>query len=686
MHTSDLSTAPLPRAASAIRWLVRALLLLLVLPQLASADLTTKPGEKKKKKGEADYVPEAKPVNARFITGIPVDIELNAATAKIGPVKFIIREQPQYGTLSVIRAHPAESYKAIVTYTPNPGSTSLVDRFTYACKLEDSSWSAPSVVTLVGTRAMPKVEIMQAPSFGRILPKAEGSSRLVLKNTGIAPFAADIQWQSPWKGPPRIELGIGEQKEYLIAVTPTAPGTLTWETELQPGEPKSRLRLYVECTQLFIVAPGMLKLQYDEKSGNRHGKVGVANSTNETMSFSIEPPDRIRSVKRVEVPSKQSVDVEISLAPDDVGIFRGELWVVNEPYRERVLIEAAPEPPQAVLVSPASGGIDLGTQQKGKTGQGKIVMKNVGGEPAVMAAQIAPPFRVVESDAAVSIAPGETRELTVEGSSDHAGNYTGSVLISGTGGKLSVATKLAVIDPNTPQSIRPGAAGLPKSTRAPIAKSKSDIAPMTSATADSGKTTSSGKGSLAAAPNATMAPGDRPPAEAGKPVKLTNAESAVLAYISTFGMPFPKEMVSSHLQKVERVELVKQGKDSLVFAWKDQDPKPASYRVEQACRIRNEPTGRWLKAWAEMPNVEFIKGEEGKRTVRVTKLAPGSRYEVRVLGVDEESKVSEPSDIYGFATAAPWRMPSWAWQVLVAIALVIFIFIYIRLKRGSWAL
>lgn len=682
MHTSDLSTARAPRAAIAMRWLVRALLLLLVLPQFASADLTTKPGEKKKKKGEADYVPEAKPVNARFITGIPVDIELNAATAKIGPVKFIIREQPQYGTLSVIRAHPAESYKAIVTYTPNPGSTSLVDRFTYACKLEDSSWSAPSAVTLVGTRAMPKVEVIQSPSFGRILPKAESSSRLVLKNTGIAPFAADVQWQPPWKGPPRIELGIGEQKEYLIAVTPTAPGTLTWETELQPGEPKSRLRLYVECTQLFVVAPGLLKLQYDEKAGNRHGKVGVANSTNETMTFSIEPPDRIRSVKRVEVPSKQSVDVEVSLAPDDVGIFRGELWVVNEPYRERVMIEAAPEPPQAVLVSPAGHGIDLGTQQKGKTGQGKIVLKNVGGEPAVMAAQIAPPFRVVESDAAVSIAPGETRELTIEGSTDHAGNYTGSVLISGTGGKLTVATKLSVIDPNTPQSIRPGASALPKSNRVPVAKSKSDMSPMTSPPADPGKSTSPGKGS----PNTVITPDDRPPAEPGKPPKLTNAESAVLAYISTFGMPFPKEMVSSHLQKVERLELVKQGKDHLVFAWREQEQKPASYRVEQACRIRNEPTGRWLKAWAEMPNVEFIKGEDGRRTVRVTKLVPGSRYEVRVLGVDEEGKVSEPSDIYGFATATPWRPPSWWWQGLVAFALAIFIFIYVKLKRGSWAL
>lgn len=661
--------------------------LLLLCASFASADLTTTGEKKKKKKDDAEFIPEAKPVNARFITGIPVDIELNAATPKLGGVRFIIREQPQHGTLSAIRPNTQESFKAVVTYTPNPGSTVLADRFTYAVKMEEGSWSAPSAVTLTGQLAKPKVEIMEAPTFGRILPKAEGSSRLVLKNTGIAPFASDIQWQAPWKGPPRIELGIGEQKEYLIMVTPTAPGTLIWETELQPGEPRSRVKLYVECSQPFMVAPGLLKLQYDAKTGNRHGKVGIANSSQEKMMFQIQSPDRLRAPKQMEVAAKQTADVELSLATEDVRAFRGELWVVNEPYRERVTIDAAPEPAQVVLVTPADGQLDLGSVAKGRGTQAKITVMNVGGEAGVMAGQISPPFRVAETDAALSVAPGESREVTIEATSETPGKYTGNLVLSGTGGKLSVVTKLAVTDPNMPQSIKPNAANAaPKSSRAPVARSKAGIPPLPPQTEKKGPASKPGDGKTS---DVSAKPGggdEHAPAAPGEKLKLSDTETALMAYVATFGMPTPPEMRSDHLQKIDGIELVKQGRDQLVLAWKEPTDKPDAYRFEQGYRVLNQPTGMWLKAWREVPDTEVIKGEEGKHTVRVSKLLPEARYEFRVLGQDSKGKVSEPSDIHFFSTLPPWRAPSWMWQSLVAVALVIFIFIYVKLKRGSWAL
>lgn len=687
------------RLLSAAGWLAA----ICLLPSLALGDLTTAPGDKKKKKkDEEGFLPEAKPLNVRFIGGTPVDIELDAATAKLGMVRFVIRDAPQHGSLSAIRPHPKEYHKAIVTYTHSGKLDALVDRFTYACKVDEGSWSAPAVVSLLGKPANPKVEVVQAPNFPRVLPGFEGSSKLVLKNTGIAPFAADVQWQLPWQGPPRIELGIGEQKEYLITVKPTAPGTLIWETEIQPGEIESRVKFYVECAQLFVVAPGRLRLQFDPTTGTRHGKIGIANSTELPMKLTIEPPDRLQAQKEIEVQPKQTGQVEIATGADDVAAFRGELWVINEPYRERVLIDAAPEPAQVTVLDPKDGFIDFGTRSKGSPASATIVVRNIGGEPAIVSAQTVPPFRVAEKDSAMSIAPGEVREVRVESLADHPGRFAGNIIFTGTGGKLSLAAKATVTDPNTPQSIRSKFIENPHATtRRPVAKSADGVQPPDPPARPAAAPSQPAADNPPPPPlPAASTPADTPPAppisvasdSTDSPPRrvslapLDKNEALLFGYLSTWGLPTSPKLRSSHLSRIDSIELVEQNRKSLVLAWKEPPDRPQKYLIEQGYRVLNQPTGRWLKAWRPIPNVERLKADDGNYKVRIDALAPESKYELRVLGVDEEGKFSEPSDIHIFSTASPWRLPSWTWQALAAIALGIMIFVYTRVKSGQWQL
>jgi hypothetical protein len=641
---------------------------------IATADLTGKPGDKKKKKNDEPFLPESKPVQARFIIGTSVEIELEAATPRLAPVRFLIREGPKNGSLSAIRPHPKDLFKALITYTHNPASGMLIDRFTYACSVEEGPWSAPGVVSLTGMRADPKIEITGLTTFGRVLPGFRGTARLTLKNSGIAPFASDIQWQAPWMGPPRVELGIGEEKEFLLTVQPTAPGTLIWETEIQPGQPLSKLRLYVECAQMFVVAPGQIKLHFDPVSGSRRGKVGVANSTDLPMRFVIEPPKRINAKRELEVAAKQSAELEISLDPGDVLPFSGELWVVNEPYRERVLIDAAPEPAQAVLVSPLSGSIDFGVAPKGKAVSSSVTLKNVGGEPAVLAAQGVPPFRVPEKDGAISIALGQERQVAVEAISDQAGKFTGTISFVGSGGKIALNTRLTVIDPNTAQPVRPKSVENPHSLRTPVGK-----VPVWTAGegAKAGEVKSEDRAEIPSNESNSLTK------DGNKKKELTKTESLMFAYLANFGMPTPTQFVNSELKVIERINLVKQGREELILEWKDPDPKPERYLLETGYLVRNEPTGQWLKAWREMPNVEVIKGEEGCHRVRLKQLMPNGRYEMRVLSVDASGKVSHPSDIHFFSTLPPWKMPSWTWQAVAVFALLGFSYVYFRLNRGN---
>lgn len=667
-----------------LRVLAASLLGLALAPHAARADVTALPGEKKKekkKKGDEDreFLPEAKPIIARFISGMTVDLELDAATASLVPVRFIIREAPQHGTLSPIRPHPKDLHKAIVTYTHTGGTTNLVDRFTYACRVEEGSWSAPGVVSLIGKRADPKIEITVHPEFPKVLPGHESTARLRLKNNGIAAFSSDMQWQPPWVGPARMDLAIGEEKEFNLSVKPTAPGMLIWETEIQPGQPDSKVRLWVECSQIFGVAPGLLRMTFDTARGQRAGKFTVSNSTNQKMKLSIEVPSRLIAPKEIEVEPKLGADVEITLSPEDVAEFRGEVWVINEPYRERVRIEAAPEPAQVRLVQPAS--LDFGNMLKGKPAQAKITMQNVGGEAAVLSAQSATPFRVAEADATLSLAPGAKREVTIEAVADQAGKFSSHVVFAGTGGDIRLPVAAVITDPNKPQAVKPVTIENPRSLRRPVAAKDDDsAAPLIAAVAPA---------AAAKPPGASMAAAAKLPdpasAEVGAPGAfgfegMSDTGAAMFSYLATFGMPIPPQLRSPTLPKIEGIEIVKRATDHLVLAWKELTEQPKDYRVELGYRVRNQATGLWLKAWREPDKMEKIVGEAGKRTVRLDGLVPNARYEVRVLALDADGKVSEPSDIHIITTAAPWKLPSWMWNVLAVIVLGILGFVLYRIK------
>lgn len=680
-----------------------ALSALLLMPGLCLGDITKGSDDKKKRKknkDEPEFLPEAKSATVRFIAGTSVEIELAAATALISPVRFVIREMPQHGSLSEIRMHPRELNRAYVTYTHGDKSASLGDRFTFAVKLDESSWSAPGVVTLLGKRADPKIEVLGSPTFSRTLPGAASYGKLVLKNSGIAPFAADIQWQPPWTGPPRIELGIGQHQEFQLMVKPAVPGTLIWEREIQPGVESSKVRLYVECMDLFVVAPGHLKLKFDGEKGDRRGRVGIANATDEPMTLAVEPPDKIESPAEITVPPKQTASFEISLPADDVGAYHGELWVIREPYRERVVIDAAPEPAQAVLVEPQAGALDLGSVSKGKTARSQVVLKNVGGEPAVLAVQAGSPFRVAEADSALSLAPGEEKTVPVEAMSAGPGQFSGAFVFNGPGTRLTVQAKLAVTDPEVPQAIKPKAPALAaavkaaQNLRAPVAKAANAIVdPVT--LPDRPAASRPRPDAPPAAAAAKIASPDSPPsAISNEPspgsegssglVPLNNTQSAVFAYMSEFGFPIPPILRSSTLSKVESIIVKEQGRDSLVVGWKETEPKPEKYLLEEGYKVLNKPTGRMLTGWRPFPNQERITGEPGEVTIRLNNLVPESRYKMRVLGIDQQGKVSEPSDIHYISTASPFRLPAWTWQALIGVALVIFVFVFWMLKSGRW--
>ncbi|MCB1209574.1 MAG: fibronectin type III domain-containing protein [Verrucomicrobiales bacterium] len=672
--------------SSATRCLLLLATGLLLLP--AHADISLLPGKKKDKERKREQEaareklstmsPEVKSGQVNFVMGRTVDIPLQAATATVSGLRFLIREQPKFGTLSEIRLSTENPSVGIVTYTHN-GGPDLADSFSYACKVGEGSYSAPGVVTLMGQRPEPKLEVTKQPFFGKVLPGTEMIAKFEVTNKGIGPFVGEIAWQAPWKGPPRIELKVGQTQEFAVAVTPTVPGILTWETYLQPGADSSRLRLWIQCEQSFVVAPSRARMSYDEETGGRKVKVQISNSTPAPIHLTLDKPSRLKGPAELELEGTRMQEVEFTLAPDDVAAFRGEVLVNGVSMNQRVTVEADPEPAQIQLANAAQKTLDFGKTEMGASTERKLAVRNVGGVIAAIKLQALPPLSV-PAGGAYNVEPGATLEIPVMLSSEKTGTFSNELVFSGNGGELKVPVRAVVFDPKVADAEMPAA-----TTTAQPAAAKGKAAPSP---AKAGPTKPA---AVAAAPLAVA--GVQKPKPAPRPAAGGAADTSLVAgminaYLGAYGPPIDEALMNKELGRVEQIRVEKITTDEIELSWPVPEGKAliSSYQVEQGRQMYAPAAQMWLPVWRVMSEAKPMFFSEGRVGVRLSGLTASSQYQMRIRSMDADGKLSESSDVYTITTAAPFHFPDWLWQLLLVIAFAGLGYTAFQLRQGRWKL
>lgn len=671
-------------------WCVRLCMLLAVGawmggPDEALADIKLIPGKKKDKQVEKSdekrmeqvqtLAPEVKPTQVSFVAGRGVEIQLDAATAVSSGLKFFIREQPSHGVLTDLRPHPTERHKALVTYT-HTGGDALNDSFSYACRINEGPFSAPARVTLLGRRPQPRLQVLQQAQFGRVLPGTEVMAKVVLTNTGIGPFATDLQWPSPWQGPPRLELGIGEQVELAVFIKPERPGVISNELLLQEDNPASRVRLWLQCEQPFIVTPSRAAMNYDKERGLRWVKAKVANATKEPMTLRFLLPERLEGPSEVMVPPNDLREIEFVLDEDDVALFKGDVTVTDGVLVERLSLGASPKPPIIELLAPSSGVLQFGSHEHGQVGRAKMILTNRGGEAAVLAIQAPPPFRVPEDEQSLSVAPGATCELAIEVMSNKAGKYAGKVVVSGDGNRIELGAEASFVDPKvqTMGKVAAKGAGGTDTAGATGLKARPKVVAMPQEEPGEVVAISPDAPPAAEAKEVERQVGAQPELPA-KPVTMMGRvdarSAALLSYLSVFGAPLPEDQISDKFKKLESIQVIDQRRDSLTLAWPQPHPEslPESYLVEQGSHVYVPAMKMFFRDWKPVTGAERMRFNDGREGVRIGGLRPSSQYELRFMAVDDRGKLSVPSDIYMVRTLPPWKMPSWVGLSLGAAAL-----------------
>ena len=631
-------------------------------------DVATGIFEKKKKDKEPedkkdrkfDFLPEAKDLTVKFIAGHAAQVELIASVGSLRQVEFIIRQGPQHGALTPPRPHPRESNRAVLTYSHRDPAGELSDSFIYACRVDGGPWSAPARVTLVGQRMEPKIEVLGNPQFGRIFLGSEVSTRVSLKNTGSADLNMEVAWPAPFKGPPVIQVPkAGGVTELLVSFRPDKPGEFRHELVLHPGNPAVTLFFHGECVQPFSVSPGNLELVLDRASGERSGVISLVNARPEAVRVEFRSPARLTAPQQTEVAGSSRSDVRLVLPAGDVAAFNGELLVSTGSDVRSVAITAKAKPAEMRLVVPASNLLDFGSVEQRTSSGREVILHNPGGEELAVEARARPPFSVGSAVHVLRIPPRSEGSLRVYIQADQTGPVSGQLQLKSAAESHTIPLKAMVREAKAPPPEPPPVPAAPP------------------------------QNTVAKAPAQPASPPPAPPVvtdkEAGK-IMRNALQAAIMTYVATNGVPLPKQRVNPYLESPVNLEVRSASPREVVIAWKKPSLMPSGWLIEFSAQVQDRQTGLIAKLW--QPHTQWVPADAGPDRVaaRLQALTPGAQYELRIMAVDRDGKLSEPSRPLLIGTDAPWRLPEWTWRVLIAGALALVGYTLFRVRRGDFDL
>lgn len=609
------------------------------------ADVKKKVDEKNKKES---YAPEVRNSAAAFVAGQSVDIELTASVGTLQQVEFIIRQGPLNGTLSAVRPHPRDTNKGVVTYTHRDRTAPLTDSFTFASRVDGGPMSAPGTVTLTGRGFEPRLNILAVSVADKVFPGGESTIKISLKNSGDAPFARDMKWDAPWRGPPRIELKAGESADFIIGFKPADTGIFRSNVELQPGTESSKFLLYGECVRALTVSPSRLQLLLNSQTGAREGTLLLADGRSEPVHVEVRTTQRLQGGGAFDVKGGGKAEVVLRLPTTDVEAFRGEVVVSTQEGTETVIVEAAAKAHDLRMIAPDHGALDLGRMELGTTAHGEIQLRNSGGMPAIVEAQAFPPLMVTPVHQTLRVEPGHQVTFAVSLKGEQLGSFQSEVRIIGGDSLMRVPVSVEITSPK--ENPKKATTSMPSVTPVPLLKTNDSV----------------------------------PVVEISPDVAPTELQKLVAGYLRSKGLPIPKDKINAYLEQIKEISVVNRTSSSITLSWKKPEIMPAQWEVETSF-IQAVPEAKtFIKVWRTFKTWEPVPVAADKIGIRLHTLPEAAQIEIRIMGVDRDGKLSPSSTPLVLETLSVWHIPPWFWYLLIIIALVVVIYYLIRIRRGDF--
>jgi hypothetical protein len=157
-------------------------------------------------------------------------------------------------------------------------------------------------------------------------------------------------------------------------------------------------------------------------------------------------------------------------------------------------------------------------------------------------------------------------------------------------------------------------------------------------------------------------------------------------HLASVGVPVSKDKINAFLERVMAIELSGRTAHSLTIAWKKPALAPAGWIIESAAmaQVSGGSGGNFVKIWTPLKNWKIVEGGAGRVTALIDHLPPAAQIELRIMGVDRDGKISEPSPSFIITTAEAWRIPSWFWRALAVVLCSMAMYVLNKMRLGEW--
>lgn len=340
--------------------------------------------------------------------GESVDIPLRGLTRTGLQVRFLVRSKPSLGTLSAVR--DLDRSNALVTYTHVPARGVGLDAFRYAVQVPNSGVSTPAEVTISVVERLPVFEAPARLTFPDVEIGGSAVKVLELGNSGGGLIKGKVIAPEPWTFPTgdgSYSLKPGETTRIAVRFEPSMSQNYEGGARYS-HDPVRELGLSGRGFTPIETAPTRLELRPDGDSEVRSGILTVRNVTDAERGLTIKAPPEVVVQNSVTVEAKSESEVAVHTRAGFLGALDTQIELRGDSFEMVVPMTVYASP--ARLVADSVEVFDLGTPTAGETVLRKVVLRNVGGSPAKVAAVVPGAVTVTPEPTMETIPPGGRQE------------------------------------------------------------------------------------------------------------------------------------------------------------------------------------------------------------------------------------------------------------------------------------
>ncbi len=580
--------------------------------------------------------PVAQDLQVEVVRGNEVTIRLQGSAKGVSvPLEYSVFEFPKNGTLGAVVVRERERF-ATVTYRSDPGSLAAVDTFTYRSRVPAGRFSAPAKVTIRIAEPVARLRVQEVLDFGLVPLLGQAVGSLEVANMGTGTFDGNVLAPPPFRvidESPRLVIPPGESTRIALALAPGERlGKFEERLVLQLDNPLGSAVLKGKSFAPFRVGSDRAKLELGDDSG-RSAQIRIDNPGDQAISLTVSAPERLRLDRSpISLPTGGTHLLEVRLPPADVAEFVGAITLKAPFHSIEITTLADAAPAQVEIVEPIAPDLRFDGDY-GKALEGKIVVRNTGGEVAFISARVNPPFVIAEGRGGIELKPGGTLTYNISLDPPHVGMIEEVLKLEGAGNPIEFPLRGLITLP-------PGMESAPTAPRGP----------------------------------------DRPPAPEGERKELRLSVRNLVV-----GVPEAKRKSGDYVPVVQRANLISQDGGEISFEW----PHPAvgdwGYVVETRVHRVHDETGIPLPAWVEVGSESMtMKIDRVGGRAEVRGLPPGGRYAFRLVTRDKEGNYSAPSkSLVVLTEAAKSSFFGWLrlWMLgVIAVLAVVGILIWRRVQ------